>query len=173
MPTFLGIKFPYAQEGTKYLVVYKFYGKKKKDDEKNSTFKQAQEYTLTNGVWKPYSSVTEKTATMSYKVAKKTWEFVPPITFVKTDKTDEEATASYTLTNADYKLVGNGRYNNFDIREGKADADESVIISKITIILKNQTKVAIKEGNVYAVTYKYYDGKEGQKTINLKGVLAE
>ncbi len=36
LPTFLGIKFPYAKEGAKYLVVYKFYGKKKKDDEKKS-----------------------------------------------------------------------------------------------------------------------------------------
>ncbi len=170
LPTFLNIKYPYAKEGTKYLVVYKFYGKKKKDDEKNSTFKQAQEYTLTNGVWKPYSSVIKKTATMSYKVAKKTWEFVPPITFVKTD---EAPTASYTLTIADYELVGNGKYKNFDIREGKPEADENVIISKITIILKNQTEVAIKEGNVYAVTYKYYDGGAGEKTINLKAVLEE
>ncbi len=170
LPTFLGVKFPYAKEGTKYLVVYKFYGKKKKNDEKNSTFKEALEYTLTDGVWKPYSSVVPEVAVMSYKVGKKTWEFVPPIAFVKTE---EPATAEYTLTPADYELVGNGHYRNFDIREGKPEADETVIIQKLTIILKSQTKVEIKPDNVYAVTFTYYDGKKGDKTINLKAVLAE
>ncbi len=170
LPTFLGVKFPYAKEGEKYLVVYKFYGKKKKDDEKKSTFLKAQEYTFTDGAWKAYSVITKKVATMSYKVDKKTWEFVPPITFVKTD---EKATYSYTLNNADYELVGNGKYHNFDLRDGKEDADESVFLKKITIILKSQTTVLVEAGSVYAVTYTYYDGQKGEKTINLKAVLEE
>lgn len=165
LPTFLRVKYPYAKEESKYLLVYKFY---KGGDE--GTVIEAKEYTLTEGVWTVYSSTVTQEATMSYKTAKKTWEFVPPITFVKTD---EAKTAEYTLTEADYELVGNGRYHNFDTREGKTEEDEAVIIEKISKILKAQTTVAIEEGGVYAVTYAYYDGTAGEATINLKAVLEE
>lgn len=163
LPTFLKVKFPYAKEGDKYLVVYKFYADKK-------TTNQANEYTLTDGVWTVYSKTVMQVATMSYKMDKKAWAFVPPIKFVKTD---EAATVEYTLTDADYALVGNGKYKNFDRREGKADADEAVVVEKLSKILKAQTTVAITEGTVYAVTFTYYDGAKKQGTINLKAVLDE
>lgn len=165
LPTFLKIKFPYAKEGSKYLMVYKFY-----DSSKKKTLKKANEYTLTEGIWKAYSSTVMQVATMSYKVAKKTWEFVPPIKFVKTEDAE---TDTYTLTKADYNLVGNGKYGNFDVREGRDEADEAVIIEKISKILKSQTKVTIAEGKVYAVTYKYYDGAAKEGVIKLKAVLGE
>ncbi len=168
LPTLLKVKFPYAKEGTKYLVVYKFYGKKKKDDKRKSAFKEAKEYTFTEGVWKSYSSVVNKTATMSYKVDKKTWEFVPPIAFVFSD---EEATQEITLNDKDYAVTGDSKYKNFYLKGKTEEEIKSIELEKLSKILKTNYKV--KVGTVYAITYKYYDGKGGKKTVKLKAVLEE
>ncbi len=69
-------------------------------------------------------------------------------------------TIKYTLTGADYTLVGNGRYGNFDVRAGKAEEDESVRITKIsTILLNNFPNDA--EGQKYIVSYNIYNGANG------------
>ena len=66
-------------------------------------------------------------------------------------------TIKYTLTNADYKLVGNDRYNNFDVRSGKDEETEASRIAKInTILLNNFPNDA--EGQKYIVSYNIYNG---------------
>ncbi len=69
-------------------------------------------------------------------------------------------TIKYTLTGADYALVGNDRYGNFDVRSGKAEEDESVRIEKInTILLNNFPNDA--EGQKYIVSFNIYNGANG------------
>ncbi|WP_299054873.1 hypothetical protein [uncultured Polaribacter sp.] len=69
-------------------------------------------------------------------------------------------TIKYTLTSADYTLVGNGNYGNFDVRDGKAEQEESVRLEKInTILLNNFPNDA--EGQKYIVTYNIYNGAAG------------
>lgn len=59
---------------------------------------------------------------------------------------------SYPLVNADYALVGNGNYNNFDIRTGKAEEDIEVRREKIeTILLNNFPDTPINQQ--YLVSY--------------------
>jgi hypothetical protein len=73
-------------------------------------------------------------------------------------------TIKYTLTSADYTLVGNGRYGNFDVRSGKAEEAESVRVDKIsTILLNNFPNDA--EGQKYLVTYNIYNGANGIWTL--------
>ena len=73
-------------------------------------------------------------------------------------------TIKYTLTNADYNLVGNGRYNNFDVRPGKDEEKESARLAKInTILLNNFPSDA--EGQKYVVSYKIYNGANGIWTM--------
>ena len=68
-------------------------------------------------------------------------------------------TIKYTLTNADYALVGNDRYNNFDVRSGKNEEPESVRLNKInTILLNNFPNDA--EGQKYIVSYNIYNGAD-------------
>lgn len=66
-------------------------------------------------------------------------------------------TIKYTLTPADYELVGNGRYNNFDVRAGKAEESESVRLEKINTILLNNFP-GMAEGQKFVVTYDVYSG---------------
>ena len=73
----------------------------------------------------------------------------------------------YTLTNADFDLVGNGNYNNFDIRSGKDEETVEVRRAKIeTILLENFPSAASEEQ--YFVTYAVYDGASGTRNMLLE-----
>lgn len=71
-------------------------------------------------------------------------------------------TIKYTLTTADYDFLGTefglpGYYNNFDVREGKADFEESVRLSHINkVLLKNFP--GMEEGQKFTVTFNVYSG---------------
>ena len=68
-------------------------------------------------------------------------------------------TIKYTLTNADYTLVGNGYYNNFDVRSGKDEETVEARLAKInTILLNNFPTMA--EGQKFVVSYNVYSGAD-------------
>jgi hypothetical protein len=69
-------------------------------------------------------------------------------------------TIKYTLTSADYELVGNGRYSNFDVRDGKDDKPEEVRLDKISTILLNNFPSDL-EDQKYIVSYNIYNGANG------------
>lgn len=75
-------------------------------------------------------------------------------------------TIKYTLINSDYALVGNGQYNNFDLRAGKAEETIEVRLEKINTILKANFPNS-EQGQKFAVTYAFYDGTNGSATINV------
>lgn len=162
LPTWLNNKWKYEKDGTVKVIVYKYYAGS------GNTELRADEYTFTKELgWHKTPTTITKSAICAYK--DKAWVFVPPIKLVKTE---EAATKDkYTLTADDYALVGNGKYKNFDIREGKGEADEAVIIAKLTTILKANFSLAI--GDIYEVEYSYYDGAAGTGTIKLKAVADE
>jgi len=73
----------------------------------------------------------------------------------------------YTLTNADYDSVGNGQYNNFDIRPGRdEETEESRRVKIETILLANFP--ATVTGDQYFVTYAIYDGAVGTRNMLLE-----
>ena len=69
-------------------------------------------------------------------------------------------TIKYTLTAADYELVGNGNYGNFDVRAGKDEELESVRLDKVNTILLNNFP-SDEEGQKYIVSYNIYNGANG------------
>jgi len=77
-------------------------------------------------------------------------------------------TITYTLTSADFALVGNGTFNNFDVREGRGEADEQVRIDKINIILKNNFPNS-EQGQKYLVKYAVWTG--GPDVFEIKLIL--
>ncbi|PQJ21912.1 hypothetical protein BSU00_07740 [Tenacibaculum sp. SG-28] len=73
----------------------------------------------------------------------------------------------YTLTDDDYELVGNGRFDNFDIRPGRAEETIEARRVKIeTILLANFPSAVI--GDQYFVTYAIYDGSPGTRNMLLE-----
>lgn len=78
-------------------------------------------------------------------------------------------TIKYTLTSADYELVGNGYYGNFDVRAGKAEESIEVRVDKInTILLNNFSGMA--EGQKFNVFYNVYSG--ANEIWNTKVILS-
>ncbi|MFQ3305700.1 MAG: hypothetical protein ACI9K4_000762, partial [Polaribacter sp.] len=75
-------------------------------------------------------------------------------------------TIKYTLTNADFALVDNGRYNNFDVRAGKAEETVASRVVKLNVILKANFP-ASAQGQKFSVTYAVYDGANGVRTTNV------
>lgn len=61
-------------------------------------------------------------------------------------------TIAYTLTQADYDLVGNGNFANFDVREGRDEETIEARLAKINTILLNNFP-EFGEGQKFAVSY--------------------
>jgi len=66
-------------------------------------------------------------------------------------------TIKYTLNAADYELVGNGRYGNFDVRSGKDEETIESRVAKINTILMNNFP-SMAEGQKFIVKYNVYSG---------------
>jgi hypothetical protein len=152
LSVFMNTKWIYAQDGDTQIIAYKYY-------DSGVTELRADEYTFsTKSKWMLTETAVDGKATVAFKA--RVWEFVPPIKFIETEK---DATETYTLIKADYELVGNGKYGNFDTRPGKGEEDPAVIWDKLSKVLKSNFDVAI--GEVYELSYKYYDGTATQDGV--------
>ena len=98
-------------------------------------------FVFDGSTWSKYNNVAKETIKFGHDGS--TW--VP------------DNTIKYTLTAADYDLVGNGNYGNFDVRGGKAEEAESVRLGKINTILLNNFPSSA-EGQKYVVSYNVYSG---------------
>jgi len=101
-------------------------------------------YVFDGTAWSKYNNVANETIKFGHDGT--TW--VP------------DNTIKYTLTAADYELVGNGNYGNFDVRSGKNEETIETRVAKInTILLNNFPSDA--EGQKYVVFYNIYNGANG------------
>ncbi|MGZ2369063.1 hypothetical protein ACXR6G_04710 [Ancylomarina sp. YFZ004] len=142
----------FAADGDTKIIAYKYYTD-------GVTELRADEYTFTTEMgWYLTPTNVDAKATVAFK--DRVWEFVPPIKFIETEK---DATETYTLVKADYELVGNGKYGNFDTRAGKDEEDPAVILDKLSKVIKSNFDVAL--GEVYELSYQYYDGTATQEGI--------
>ena len=107
-------------------------------------------FVFDGSVWNSIDTVIEETIKFGHDGA--TW--VP------------DNTIKYTLTGADYTLVGNGNYGNFDVRAGKDEAEESVRLDKVNTILLNNFPNDL-EGQKYIVTYNIYNGAAGVQSLSV------
>ncbi len=69
-------------------------------------------------------------------------------------------------------LVGNDRYNNFDVRTGRDEELEEVRLEKINTILKNNFPDDA-EGQKYIVSYNIYNGANDVWTLAVIKVGAD
>lgn len=110
-------------------------------------------YVYDGSSWSKYNNVANETIKFGHDGS--TW--VP------------DNTIKYTLTAADYDLVGNGFYGNFDVRGGKAEESESVRLDKINTILLNNFPT-MQEGQKFVVFYNVYSG--AAEVWNMKVILS-
>lgn len=139
LPTFLDIKFPYAQEGEELDVLYAYYS--------GGAQLRGNLYTKTDGAWMAYESTISTALQFGHDGT--TW--VP------------DNTIKYTLTQADYDSLGTeygfpGYYNNFDVREGtdNYESPEDILAYLNTVLFNNFPGMA--EGQKFTVVYDVYSG---------------
>ena len=161
IPIFLKNSFlPYAKAGDKVLVQYALYSSGK-------TTQNILLLSFDGTTWKIIDAVVTSPSVCSYNGS--VWNFIPPLNFILV--TNEAATRTYTLTDADYVLVLSGQYKDFDRRPGASEGDVNVFLSKMGKILKTRFP-DIAANQVYAVTYKDYNGVTTNVTVNIKTVPA-
>ena len=157
LPTFLGIKFPYALEGVELDVAYDYYSSSSGAQVRGNL------YTKTNGVWTAYQSTISTTLQFGHDGA--TW--VP------------DNTIKYTLIAGDYvymadQLTGNPDYDNVSLPNLASYSDfdynwtESQIIEALGILADHLSPNA-EEGQKYTFTYLLYDN--GLNTLSMNLIL--
>ncbi|NLP57608.1 hypothetical protein [Lutibacter sp. B1] len=149
IPIFLKEKFKYdtKKAGDIEAIMYKLYttdvddldGDGKTDD--SATYSYVSYYIFDGENWSLYDNIINETVKFGHDGS--TW--VP------------DNTIKYTLTQADYELVGNGYYGNFDVRSGKAEESVDVRLEKINTILLNNFP-NMEEGQKFVVSYNVYSG---------------
>ncbi|WP_159949463.1 hypothetical protein [Polaribacter septentrionalilitoris] len=77
---------------------------------------------------------------------------------------DPAKTTDYTLTEADFDSVGNGQFDNFDIREGRGEETIESRRAKIETILLANFPAAV-DGDIYRVTYAVWEGFDSTRTM--------
>ena len=102
--------------------------------------------------WNAVQEIFETTAQFSHNGT--TWKF--------------DNTIKYTLTAADYDLVGNGRFGNFDVRDGRDEETIEARLAKINTILTNNFPGA-KQLQKYSVSYNVW--KPGNDVFVMNVIL--
>ncbi len=143
LPAFLNLKYPFAQEEDELIVMYKYF------ISGTGTRVRGNVYTVTNGDWVSHSP--------SLQFGHDGVSWVP------------DNTIKYTLTAADFDLVGNGRFGNFDVREGRDEETVEARLAKINTILLNNFP-GMDEGQKFTVTYDVWTG--AREVWQMKVVLS-
>ena len=160
LPTFLDIKYPFAQEGNEMIVTYKYY---------NGTETQTRGnlYTFTMGIWEPHQSTVEATLQFGHDGT----QWVP------------DNTIRYTLTGANYDTLADhfatesgfenaassmGNYGNLDRRVGNAAYwSDEMIVTAMGYLLDNVVAPNAEDGQKYIVTFAIYNGTNTTEDFKL------
>lgn len=155
IPTFLDIKYPFAQEGDKWFITYKYY-------DGSTTLTKGNLYTFTNGAW------AASVSSLKFGFDNGVW--VP------------DNTIRYTLTNADYEYIGNTlssdpeysgitntliQYHDYDY-----NWSSDQILYSLGVFLDYYDPTAA-EDQKYQITYLLYDSGIQELTASLKKVGGE
>ena len=149
LPTFLNIKFPYAQDGDVLDVVYNYVSSS------SGAQVRGDLYTKTNGVWEAYKSTIDTTLQFGHDGT--TWVPDNTIKYTLVRNADYEYMASQ-LTATEYAgLIGNlASYGDFDY-----NWSESQINFALALFLEHHDASAA-EGQKYLLSYVVYDNGENE-----------
>ena len=149
LPTFLNIKFPYAQDGDVLDVVYNYVSSSSGAQVRGGL------YTKTDGVWEAYKSTIETTLQFGHDGTN--WVPDNTIKYTLVRNADYEYMASQ-LTSAEYAgLIGNlASYGDFDY-----NWSESQINYALALFLDHHAPTAA-EGQKYLLSYVVYDNGENE-----------
>ncbi|WNH13785.1 hypothetical protein [Thalassobellus suaedae] len=151
LPTFLNLKFPFAQEGEELNVLYSYVSSS------SGAQTRGNSYTKIDGVWVGYQSTID--SSLQFGKEDNTWIPDNTIRYTLVRNGDYEYMASQ-LTDPEYSgLIGNlASYGDFDYNWSDAQIQYA-----LAILLDNLDPNAA-EGQKYLLTYVIYDSGENEYT---------
>ena len=154
LPTFLGTKYPYAQEGDALDVIYKYYSSS------SGAQLRGNLYTFTSGIWTGYESTISTTLQLAHDGS----NWVPDNTIkYELDADDYDLIISTYKDEAGFEssvqnLESYGNISTFNW------TDEQVDTVLNTVIMSNYP--GMDEGQKFAITVYIYDGSSRNIVIN-------
>ena len=160
LPTFLNIKYPFAQEEDELFVIYKYFSGN------SGLGTRGNLYTVINGEWVGHQSTIESSLQFGYKDG--LW--VPDNTIRLTLGGPDYAYMSGQLINEpgfEGPAENMGNFGSFDVRETSGNYWNPEMLLVAFDILMDNLDPSAEEGQKYVLTYKIYDGSVGDRDISL------
>ncbi|MCG8474406.1 MAG: hypothetical protein MI784_02870 [Cytophagales bacterium] len=174
LPAFLKTKFSNAASGDKKVIQYNYSYTK--------ILIEAINFTFDGVAWQKTENVSVSAIEGSekWKVSKKTPGKTEPVSLDFTFKPSKEKvnegswvpdnSVKYTLEAEDYAQISEAadKYNNFDIRAGKAYADRAAIVKDLGAFLEKKFSSEVESGELFTITYAYYNGSSDNGSAIIK-----
>lgn len=155
LPTFLNIKFPYAQEGDQLDVAYKYVSSSSGAQTRGNL------YTKTAGVWNGYQSTISTTLQFGHDGNAWIPDNTIKYTLVSADYAYMAATLEGNSFFANVSLTSLASYNDYDYNWSDAQ-----ILYSLDVLL-NHLNPSAEDGQKYLITYLLYDNGTNDVKRNL------
>ena len=158
LPTFLGLKFPYAPEGHELDVVYDYFSSSSGAQVRGNL------YTKTNGVWMGYESTFSTTLQFGHNGT--TW--LPDNTIKLTVGSAEIAIIEDALGSTYPGPTSNvANFGSFDFRESSSNYWSPTMLLEAFNALLDNINSGAQEGQKYVLTIVIYDGSTSERVYSL------
>ena len=162
IPTFLNIKYPYAQEEDEIFVIYKYFS-----SSAGATQTRGNLYMFENGEWMARQSVQDRSLQFGYDDG----QWIPDNTvryYLSTPDFDYIAAEFGDVAGFEAAVSSMSNFGNFDRRSNNAAFwSDEMILTVVSSLLDNVVAPNAEEGQKYVVSFDIYDGSSGVESISI------
>jgi len=155
LDTFLGIKYPFAQEEDQIFVIYKYFSSN------SGLGTRGNSYTFTNGLWTAHESTIE--TSLQFGFDNGVWVPDNTIRYTITQANFDYIEANYAATAGFEDAVSSmANFGNFDRRpSNNAYWSNDMILTVFADLLDNVIASGAADGQKYVISVDIYDGSSG------------
>ena len=161
LDTFLGIKYPYAQEEDEIFVIYKYFSSN------SGLGTRGNQYTFTNGLWTAHESTIE--TSLQFGFDNGVWVPDNTIRYTIVQSDYDYIETNYAATDGFVDAVSSmANFGNFDRRpSNNAYWSNEMILTVFSDLLDNVIAAGAADGQKYVITVDIYDGSSGTEDFSL------
>ena len=159
IPTFLTIKYPFAQAEDQIFVIYNYFS--------GGLSTRGQSYMVINGVWTPHESTIETSLQFGYNDG--VWVPDNTIRYMLATPEYDYIEANYAETVGFVDAVSSmANFGNFDRRPSNAAYwSDEMLLTVISDLLTNVIAPGAENEQKYVVSFDIYDGSNGVEELSL------
>ncbi|TXD83679.1 hypothetical protein ESY86_08630 [Subsaximicrobium wynnwilliamsii] len=159
LPTFLDLKYPFAQEENKIIVIYKYFSSN------SGAGIRGNEYTFTSGQWMAHESTIETSLKFGFDEGQ--WVPDNTIRYIIAQADIDYIATNYASADGFSAAVSSmANFGNFDRRSSNAAFWSVEMLNTVfTDLLTNFLAPNAEEGQKYVLTFDIYDGSSGTEEL--------